>query len=416
MVKIEVASQNQRMETHGDRSHPHSLDAWLRWLPFWRAFFILTLIGLTIAVILNGGVDIPQVLFLSVLMLIWYGVSLRWQSRPTDMRAVYLLAYHAVGWLVWFALTDLNPAYLFVLFALFPHLFMSLPLRWASIGAMMLMSLTILRQIMLPNQGLDTWLILFSITTIAGIILAAFIEAIIKESTVRRELIHKLESTQRELAVAERQAGIMDERQRLAGEIHDTVAQGLISIITHLEAADAGLDSDAQQHIDQAKKIARSSLTEARRFIRGMRPEALEKQPFELAVKQMVDEWSASNRIPAAWQVTGTRVLLSSEQETVLLRVIQEALANITKHAQAQRVNITLSYLPDTLIVDIQDDGHGFDLTAQPINPMEHAGYGLRNMRERLESVQGQLTVESAPNEGTTVVAEIRLSGEPINA
>ncbi len=407
------------MEIHSDRSYPHSLDAWLRWLPFWRVFFILILSGLTVAVILNGGVDIPQIIFLSVLLLIWYGVSLRWQSRPTAMRAVYLLAYHAVGWLVWFALTDINPAYLFVLFALFPHLFMSLPLRWASIGAMMLMSLTILRQIMLPNQRLDTWLILFSITTIAGIILASFIEAIIKESTVRRELIHKLESTQRELAVAERQAGIMDERQRLAGEIHDTVAQGLISIITHLEAADAGSDTntvDVKQHIDEARKTARSSLTEARRFIRGMRPEALEKQPFELAVKQMVDDWSASNRVPATWRVTGIRMLLSSEQEIVLLRVIQEALTNITKHAQAQRVNITLSYLVNTLIVDIQDDGCGFDLAAMPINPIEHAGYGLRNMRERLESMQGQLTIESASNKGTTVVAEIRLSGEPINA
>ncbi|MEZ4671071.1 MAG: sensor histidine kinase [Anaerolineae bacterium] len=407
------------MEHPAHSPHPLRRDAWLRWLPLWWACFVITVLALTLAATTEPGVDIPRVLFLAALFLVWYGVSLRWQRREDGARGFYLLAYHIVGWLVWIALTDLNPVYMLTLFVLFPHLFMSLPLRWASIGAILLMSFTILRQIMLPDQTLDTWVILFSVTTIAGIILASFIEAIIKESTVRRDLILKLETTQRELVAAERQAGVLHERQRLAGEIHDTVAQGLTGVITHLEAADSALQMDqsaAQRHMNQARDVARSSLAEARRFIWGMRPEALEKQPVETAVKQLVDDWSASTGIVTHWHVTGTRASLSPEQETVLLRVIQEALANAAKHAQAQHVTITLSYLPDMLVVDIKDDGRGFDPDRARTRQADHSGYGLRAMRERLAAVNGRLTVESTSGEGTTIVAEISLNGVTADA
>lgn len=396
-----------------DRLRRSHLDAWERWLPLWRAFFMTVVLGLTVAVVTEVPATAPQAFFLTALLLIWYGISLRWQGRAESARAPYLLAYQLGGWLVWFALTDLSPLYLFALFVLFPHLFMSLPLRWASVGAMLLMSLTLLRQVMLPNRGLDTWLILFSVTTIAGIILASFIEAIIKESTVRRDLILTLETTRRDLALAERQAGILQERQRLAAEIHDTIAQGLTGIITHLEVADAALQTDTavtQAHLDQARQVARSSLTEVRRFIWGLRPAALEKQPLETAVQQLIEDWSASSGIASRWQVNGSRASLTADQETVLLRVVQEALANVAKHARARQVMVTLTYLPDMLVVDVKDDGCGFDLVASAARRSERGGYGLPAMRERLEKVGGNLTVESLPGEGTTIVAEIRLT------
>lgn len=387
-------------------------EAWAQWVRRWNGLFTLIFAGLTGYVILEGNADRVHTGFFASLLAVWFVISLRWQNAERMVHPPYLLAYYAAGWLVWFALTDIHPIYLFALFILFPHLYISLPLRWASVGAMLLMLLTILRQVTLNEQTLDKWLILGSIMTIAGIILAYFIDSIIKESMARRDLIQKLEATQQELAAAERQTGILQERQRLAGEIHDTVAQGLIGIIAHLEAAEGALKEEtktAQTHVDQAKRMARDSLAEARRFIWGLRPAALEKQPLEIGLRQVVEDWSASNQILAHWLVTGSRIPLSNDQETTLLRVLQESLHNITKHAQATQVRVTLSYLPEAVIIDIQDNGKGFD---QGVNGSGDSGYGLPNMGERLKAFQGHLIVESAPGEGTTIVAEMRMKAK----
>jgi signal transduction histidine kinase len=385
-------------------------NAWVRALAWWHVLFYISL-GTSTVIALTYASSLEQAIYtllLTMLLVVWYGFSVWHLYEERDVRTLYFLVYFIVGWMVWFALTHISLVYMFILFGLFPHVFMILPLRWASIGAALLMSLVVLRQAAISDNSLNTFLLTMSLMTIGGIVIGRFVEAIISESIKRQQLITTLESTRRELADAERQAGVLQERQRLAGEIHDTLAQGLTSIVMHLEAAEGALNDTftVQQHIDEARTIARSSLTEARRVMWGLRPEMLEKQPFEQAIQQAVGDWSASNKITAETSVIGARTPLSSDKEIVLLRVVQEALNNVAKHARAQHINVTLSYMPNAAVIDIHDNGGGFDVSQKSANG--HNGFGLLNMRQRLEQVNGTLTIESG-DEGTTLVAEIPL-------
>jgi signal transduction histidine kinase len=238
-----------------------------------------------------------------------------------------------------------------------------------------------------------------------------WITAIIRQSRQRRELIEQLAQTQAELLEAERQAGILSERQRLAHEIHDTLAQGLTSVVMHLEAAEqqlANITDPAQHHLDQARDIARDSLTEARRWVWALQPTHLEQGGLPEAIQRVATRWSEANRIPATITVTGQSRQLHPEMEVTFLRVMQEALANVHKHATARAVAVTLSYMEDLVILDVQDDGVGFQFDQQVTDLLSLAGgYGLKAMSERIAQLGGSLQIESMAGEGTTVVAQI---------
>jgi signal transduction histidine kinase len=220
-----------------------------------------------------------------------------------------------------------------------------------------------------------------------------------------------------QLLVQAREAGVLDERQRLAGEIHDILAQGLTGIVTQLEAADqaAGRPGDWRRHLDQAKELARDSLTEARRSVQALSPQPLAEAALPQALAEVVDGWSGINGVPAELITTGTAQPLLPEIETTLLRTAQEALANVARHAQASRVALTLSYMEDLVSLDVRDDGAGFD-PAVPRTAGADGGFGLAGMRERLHRIAGTLEVESEPGGGTAVSASapaITLRGAP---
>jgi signal transduction histidine kinase len=204
-----------------------------------------------------------------------------------------------------------------------------------------------------------------------------------------------------------RQAGIIEERQRLAGEIHDTLAQGLTGIITQLEAAEHNRHHPDTwpRHVARARALARANLTDARRSVRALRPEQLEQASLPEAIGTLARTWSETSMIDAELQTTGTVVRTDPDTEAAVFRVAQEALSNVTKHARATRVQITLTYLGDTLLLDVADDGTGFDAGATT------DGYGLLGMRQRLSRVGGTLTVESSPGAGTILNASVPLAG-----
>jgi signal transduction histidine kinase len=209
-----------------------------------------------------------------------------------------------------------------------------------------------------------------------------------------------------------RQTGVLQERQRLAHEIHDTLAQGFTSIVMHLEAAEQALPPEhptVQRHLDLARKTARKSLTQARRVVQALRPEPLEQASLPEAINRVVARWSEESSIPAHTTLTGDPQPLHPEVEVTLLRVTQEALANVRKHAQAGQVNVTLSYMADVIVLDVQDDGVGMNHT--PVTDATSGGFGLTAMRERVEQLHGSLLIESVPGEGTTLVVEIPLAG-----
>ena len=212
---------------------------------------------------------------------------------------------------------------------------------------------------------------------------------------------------------AGRQAGVLRERQRLAHEIHDTLAQGFTSIVTNLEAAEAALRRDpsaVRRHHEQIGRAARGGLDEARRLVWALSPAPLEGRALPEAIGELAREFSEENGIPAAFSVSGDPAALPEAAQTVLVRVSQEALQNVRKHAGASlsRVALTLSCMGDTVALDVRDDGVGFDpVTLTPNGLSDGGGFGLRAMRERVEGLGGSLFVETSPGEGTAVVAEL---------
>jgi signal transduction histidine kinase len=193
--------------------------------------------------------------------------------------------------------------------------------------------------------------------------------------------------------------GALEERNRLAREIHDTLAQGLTGIVTQLEAARSG--RDATRRIEAAIALARQSLSEARRSVHALRPEPLVGARLPDAVAQVARDWSELHGVPAQVTTTGDAQPMHPDVEVVLLRAAQEALANVGRHAGASRVGLTLSYMGDVVTLDVRDDGVGF--TPNGVN----GGYGLAAMRERLAGLSGTLAIESEPSGGTAISATV---------
>jgi len=225
------------------------------------------------------------------------------------------------------------------------------------------------------------------------------------------------ESLHERLLAQAREAGVLDERQRMAREIHDTLAQGLTGIITQLQAAEHADAEPAERHrhVEAAIRLARESLSEARRSVHALRPEPLETARLSEALADVAARWSALHGIDVQVTTTGTTRSLRPETEVGLLRTAQEALANVAKHARATRVGVTLSYLDYEVALDVRDDGRGFDpdrlaeLTTDSAhkdeNDVPSGGFGLVAMRQRIEGLSGRLQVESEPGAGTAISA-----------
>lgn len=232
------------------------------------------------------------------------------------------------------------------------------------------------------------------------------------------EALRENAGLQAQLLVAAREAGVLDERQRMAREIHDTLAQGLTGIITQLQAADRaaaepGADPAVwRRHLDNAVRLARDSLAEARRSVHAVRPGPLRSARLPEALAEVAAEWSRINDVPAEVTTTGTARPLHPEVETTLLRVAQEALANVAKHAGATRVGVTLSYMADLLTLDVRDDGAGFDpadaaTRGAGARAAAAEGFGLTSMRQRVARLGGSLEIESEPGLGTAISASV---------
>jgi signal transduction histidine kinase len=231
------------------------------------------------------------------------------------------------------------------------------------------------------------------------------------------EMIAENTGLQAQLLTQAREAGAGDERQRMAREIHDTIAQGLTGIVTQLEAAQqTSNDAERERRIDNAKRLARDSLAEARRSVQALRPQALENSRLPEALADEVARWSATSGVAGEVETTGEARALHPEVEVTLLRVAQEALANVAKHAEASRAGITLSYMEDLVSLDVRDDGVGFAAApAEASRANGHVarenpaagGFGLIAMRQRVGRLAGQLEIESEPGAGTAVSASL---------
>jgi signal transduction histidine kinase len=226
-----------------------------------------------------------------------------------------------------------------------------------------------------------------------------------EQSEARRRAIAELETAneqngvlQRKLLASAREAGALDERQRPSREIHDTLAQGLTGIITQLEATERS--ERWRRHVATAMALARENLTEARRSVHALRPEPLDTAQLPDALRGVAARWAERTSVAVEFTETGSPRPLHPEIESTLLRVTQEALSNVAKHAGAARVGITLSYMEDQVALDVRDDGSGFDPSGQD-------GFGLSGMRQRVARLMGTMAVESEAGAGTAVSASL---------
>jgi signal transduction histidine kinase len=240
----------------------------------------------------------------------------------------------------------------------------------------------------------------------SGIVLS---EKMTEQHERRKQMVARLEAALEEnaglhaqLLAQAREAGVLDERQRMAGEIHDSLAQGLTGIITQVQAAQRvwHAPGQAREHVDRALALARESLAEARRSVQALRPRQLEEAHLPDALGDLARRWANDTDVALRFDVTGDRVALSPAIEVVLLRVAQEALHNVARHAGASRVGLTLSYLTDVVLLDVRDDGRG-------LNGGPNHGFGLTSMAQRVRSVGGAMEIESAPGEGTAISVRV---------
>ncbi|MBQ1122959.1 sensor histidine kinase [Streptomyces sp. B15] len=238
-------------------------------------------------------------------------------------------------------------------------------------------------------------------------------QALYRESEHRRQLIEELTTTRADLAAAQHTAGVLAERDRLAREIHDTLAQGLSSIQLLLRATERALPhtpQNAAHYVEQARQAAVDNLAEARRFVAALTPPALEGTTLADALERLCTTTSARHRLTTRFHLTGEPTPLATAHEVALLRVAQSALANTVRHAEATTADVTLSYLGDRVTLDVVDDGCGFDPARLPAPDPEAGGFGLVAMRTRAQALQGTLTVESAPSHGTALAAQLPLT------
>jgi signal transduction histidine kinase len=285
--------------------------------------------------------------------------------------------------------------------------FSRFPIRWA-IGIIIFQTvgLYFLYITLYPTENWFLILVIILGLLVISTIMGAFISSIIKQSIDRQRLIYELTKSRASLMRAEREAGRLNERQRLARDIHDTLAQHFTSIIMHLSAAKHSNFETVQTQVQQAEESARDGLDEIRRIIWDMQPEQIEKASFIEAVEQLAARWSAENGVQVKMNVTGTPRSFTSSVETTLLRILQEAMHNISKHAQATKVNITFSYMEDLFVMDIADDGLGFEPSKIK------GGFGMTTMRERAEELRGTLTIESEQGIGTAIAVSIPILEE----
>jgi signal transduction histidine kinase len=357
---------------------------------------------------------------------IWATALIRYPVTGVAARTRALVfGFHVVvgGALVWF-----NPWY--GVFA-FTGYFLAdeLPMRWRKVGFAATALVLAGSQTGSYPSGWNAHCVVYALMVVFNLVvvltMVGLTNRVMQQNTERGSIIdelgeanRRLEATMAEnaglhaqLLLQARDAGMLDERQRLAGEIHDTLAQGLTGIITQLEAARQSRHDPAEweRHLDLADQLARANLTDARRSVRALRPEQLEDASLPEAVGSLACDWSQRSAIAAEVETTGTAQRGDPDVEAAVFRVAQEALANVAKHAQATKVHLTLSYLDDMLLLDVADNGTGFEASCEASEMTTGGGYGLAGMRRRIEGLTGTLNVESTPGYGTTINAAVPL-------
>lgn len=381
--------------------------AWRRWFWLWDLFFALGYVAMIVVLLgEDDATTTDHVVAISALtaFALWYLTfgrpRITAEGRTVLGGWTYVTGAAALLVLgVVFQQSMLN-----LLFAFCPLAFMALPLHQAVvvvISANLLPLVSILvedgYEAMMSDLVPSTFLLLFSV------LLGTWITRIVAQSKKRAALIRELEESRGEIGRLSREAGVAAERARLAAEIHDTLAQGFTSLVTLVQAAESELDSDttkARKHLTLAARTARENLTEARALVAGLMPTALGTGSVDQAIRRQLERFAEETSVAVTYHASGNSVELPTVLEVVLLRMVQESLTNVRRHAKATAVTVSLQVKENDATLRVSDDGVGFD----PAVPAD--GFGLRGMRNRAAQVGGRLSIHSGEG-GTTVELEV---------
>lgn len=383
----------------------------VRWIP--RILLLAT--AVLTALTINILTDVRTYFVLLALIAVAFGWQQWWDRWDMTSLPPRLLAF-GVQWALAMAMVALNPLASFFGFSLF-MISGTLFTGWWLVCCLLLTAGTVsvgqIGGVTQFSTSIPTYLSLIAVNFLIAL---AFItlsnrreEAVQRRDAALQELIVTQQANvdlQEQLVSKARDTGMLDERARLARELHDTVAQGLVAVVTQLEAIDDAQvrSPEVAKRVERAKDLARQSLGEARRAVNALRPPALDDRGLPDALEHLVAEWAEINGISALRQVSGEP--RATDHDPVLVRVAQEALSNIARHAEATKVAVTLTYLDDEVLLDIGDNGTGFDPADRP-DRGSAGGHGLPGMCERLDLAGGRLAIESEPGGGCVVSAAV---------
>lgn len=389
---------------------PRLTEASDRWFWVWDLFFTVVYVAVVVLLItasMEPAVERIGSIAALTAIIPWYVYFGRPLVRAEDLG--WRTFVFVCGVLVYLAIAVfLTPLSSYALFGAVPMAFMSLRILPAALLGGGAMFIPAAGQVLAegPTEAVFRALIPMGVIgTAFSVLIGVWIDRVITQSTERRGLIEQLEATQAELSRLSHEAGVTGERERLAGEIHDTLAQGFTSIVTLVQAAESELGKDEGQvrrHLGLALRTARENLSESRALVAALAPAELTESSVLEAIRRQAGRLTEETGGVAVVEVQGARRPLPTAVDVVLLRTVQEALSNVRKHAAAGSTEIVLSYQDSSVVLIVTDDGLGFDTSSNT------GGFGLRGMRSRVEQVGGTLTVTSSPGAGTVVELEVR--------
>lgn len=385
-------------------------EAWRRQQPWWHAMYaIVWIVGLVATLLGEPGprgraIEIACVV---VLLAAYLGLGMRALRVEGTW---YGLTYHAISWSCILLLQYLNPTtgtWVFF-FALFPHLWAMLTVRQATIGTVV--AVTAFALVRWEATGFDVErvpdIVVSSVISIGlSLALGLFINRMVSEAQSRATIIDELRIAQAQLAAIERDRGIHEERERLAREIHDTLAQGFTSVLALARAAEAALGrgdvATALERLTLLRSTAADNLSEARLIVAETTPGHLHSRTLVEALDRLVAAVRAEADLDARLEVHGTPTATSVASDVVLLRAAQESLANVRRHAKASAVTVSLHYTEGApTVLRVSDDGVGFAGDTA-------FGFGLDGVTARAAEVGGQVRVDTTPGRGTVVTVEV---------
>ncbi|GAA1661776.1 sensor histidine kinase [Kribbella alba] len=390
---------------------------WVRTLIGWHVVFYV-LVGVTAIASLTADLSARRrMTFLGLLAVLALAYQFIAIPAMTSNRRLGAHVYRLLMIVCVAGAVAIYPQSVFILFIVSPQIWL-LSQRTRDAVPLSLLLLFAVGTAQLWSAGWTTsafWDILpwMLISLAVSLLLGIWIDKVISQSQQRAELIEELEAARDQLAEAHHSAGVMAERERMAREIHDTLAQGMTSIVMLAQTAAVELSRGAAEpaaaRLAAIEDTARENLAEARALVAAFTPVALSEAPLTEVLRRQAERFAAETGVDVQVSLDlpdDEVAALPQGQQVVLLRAAQESLANVRKHAGATSVLIRLGMSADGVEIEIRDDGTGFEPEAPA------GGFGLAAMRGRVEESGGTVQVESAPGRGTRVQVLIPATGQ----